>query len=206
MLTLGGTANGVEGDGVVAVVGECAGDVDDAPSDKKARVDTQAGLNDCGMVTGDGLQSKTKGHIMEVDHVELETTDEICIVEGDCLQKENNSPSIEAGKVEFGAIQVCRNYLRAYGDSWSSLGSNGFLKHLYKSGVGFYVFEGCKTIDMVFPLRRTKSDSVTFLPMFVSVKPLSQRCENRVPSHDRKSKIVRNKMCFLSLGCVRLTK
>ena len=43
----------------------------------------------------------------------------------------------------------------------------GFLESLYKSGVGFYVFAGCRVIDLVFPLRLGKDK---YLPLFVSVK------------------------------------
>jgi len=57
---------------------------------------------------------------------------------------------MQIGQVDFGTIQICRNYLRAYGDSWHSIGKQGFLEHIYKSGVGFYMFDGCKTIDLVF--------------------------------------------------------
>ena len=69
--------------------------------------------------------------------------------------------------IAFGAIQVCRNYIRSYNHSWASLRKHGFLESLYKSGVGFYVFAGCSVIDLVFPLRLGKDK---YLPLFVSVK------------------------------------
>ena len=69
----------------------------------------------------------------------------------------------------FGAIQVCRNYIRSYNHSWASLRKHGFLESLYKSGVGFDVFAGCSVIDLVlFPLRLGKDK---YLPFLVSVKP-----------------------------------
>eukprot|EP00980_Cylindrotheca_fusiformis_P005700 scaffold1190_cov69-Cylindrotheca_fusiformis.AAC.7 len=67
----------------------------------------------------------------------------------------------------FGAIQVCRNYLRAFDTGWKELGNGSFLETMYKSGVGFYVFPGCKTIDLVFPL---KMADAKFAPLVVSVK------------------------------------
>lgn len=73
--------------------------------------------------------------------------------------------------LSFGAIQVCRNYVRAYDNSWDSLRDENFLEQMYKSGVGFYVFAGCSTIELVFALRLTQVDGKTrYLPMFVSVK------------------------------------
>eukprot|EP00980_Cylindrotheca_fusiformis_P011622 scaffold2747_cov104-Cylindrotheca_fusiformis.AAC.12 len=70
----------------------------------------------------------------------------------------------------FGAIQICRNYLRAYDKNWKELGDSKFLEAMYESGVGFYVFEGCRTIDLVFPLKITDA---AFVPMVVSVKSRS---------------------------------
>eukprot|EP00980_Cylindrotheca_fusiformis_P031601 scaffold26664_cov191-Cylindrotheca_fusiformis.AAC.1 len=70
----------------------------------------------------------------------------------------------------FGAIQVCRNYLRAYNTDWKELGDQKFLKLTYESGVGFYVFPGCQTIDLVFPLKIADSE---FAPLVVSVKSRS---------------------------------
>jgi hypothetical protein len=74
--------------------------------------------------------------------------------------------------ISFGAIQVCRNYLRAYDKSWKRLGGEAFLENMYKSGIGFYVFAGCPLIDLVFSLRMSSGEGTTasYLPMFVSVK------------------------------------
>ena len=74
--------------------------------------------------------------------------------------------------ISFGAIQVCRNYLRAYDKSWKCLCDEAFLENMYKSGIGFYVFAGCPLIDLVFSLRMSNRDGTTtsYLPMFVSVK------------------------------------
>ena len=80
---------------------------------------------------------------------------------------------ISSGSLSFGAIQVCRNYVRAYDNSWESLGEQMFLERLYKSGVGFYVFAGCKTIDLVFALKRSVGPDTTYIPLFVSVKSRS---------------------------------
>ena len=79
------------------------------------------------------------------------------------------------GTITFSCIQVCRNYIRSYEDSWETLGKQGFLQNLYTSGVGFYVFEGCSVIDMVFALRVQENDqndqpTYYYLPLFVSVK------------------------------------
>ena len=71
--------------------------------------------------------------------------------------------------IEFSAIQVCRNYIRAYDDSWTWLRDEVFLKNIYTSGTGFYVFPGCGIIDLVFALRLGKTN-FKYVPMFVSVK------------------------------------
>ena len=77
---------------------------------------------------------------------------------------------VSRGSLSFGAIQVCRNYVRAYNNSWELLGEQMFLERLYKSGVGFYVFAGCKTIDLVFALKCSVGQDTTYIPLFVSVK------------------------------------
>ena len=48
-----------------------------------------------------------------------------------------------------------------------------FLERLYKSGVGFYMFAGCKTIDLVFALKCSVGQDTTYIPLFVSVKSRS---------------------------------
>eukprot|EP00980_Cylindrotheca_fusiformis_P028881 scaffold22665_cov94-Cylindrotheca_fusiformis.AAC.2 len=83
--------------------------------------------------------------------------------------KEKGFKQLKGGPT-FGAIQVCRNYLRAYDTSWSELGNTKFLETMYKSGKGFYVSQGCKTIDLVFPLKIGDSQ---YAPMVVSVKSRS---------------------------------
>jgi len=94
------------------------------------------------------------------------------LVSGGCESTQGHNQTAKLGsslkQVTFGAIQVCRNYLRLNDFSWTSLGEKDFLKNLYKSGVGFYVFPGCSTIDLVFPLWLAEKDQ--YLPMLVSVK------------------------------------
>lgn len=86
----------------------------------------------------------------------------------------NKKQKVAECRITFSAIQVCRNYIRAYYDSWSWLWNKVFLENMYKSGVGFYVFAGCGVIDLVFALRvkpagdRPEEDQ--YIPMFVSVK------------------------------------
>ena len=81
------------------------------------------------------------------------------------------SESNESPSVSVGFIQVCRNSIRSYKNSWASLGDQCFLRHIYESGVGFYVFEGCDLIDMVVPLRINRKDAKDeFIPMVVSIK------------------------------------
>ncbi|CAJ1963944.1 unnamed protein product [Cylindrotheca closterium] len=67
---------------------------------------------------------------------------------GDDMMTQNNDC-----QVHFSAIQVCRNYARAYDDSWSLLQNEVFVENMYKTGVGFYVFAGCSVIDVVFALQ-----------------------------------------------------
>lgn len=57
--------------------------------------------------------------------------------------------------VSVGFIQVCRNSLRSYGDSWNSLGDPCFLKHVYESGTTCFVHPGCPLLDLFIPLRIT---------------------------------------------------
>ena len=73
-------------------------------------------------------------------------------------------------EVSVGFIQVCRNSLRSYEKSWKSLGKESYLKSIFNSGIAFYVFPGCPTIDMVVPLRITKGTTTEHIPMFVSIK------------------------------------
>ena len=73
-------------------------------------------------------------------------------------------------EVSVGFIQVCRNSLRSYEKSWKSLGNDTFLKNIFDAGIAFYVFPGCRTIDMVVPLRITNGVVTEYIPMFVSIK------------------------------------
>ena len=73
-------------------------------------------------------------------------------------------------EVSVGFIQVCRNSMRSYEKSWKSLEKDSFLKSIFESGVAFYVFPGCPTIDMVVPLRLTIGNTIEYIPMFVSIK------------------------------------
>ncbi|CAJ1956157.1 unnamed protein product [Cylindrotheca closterium] len=106
--------------------------------------------------------------------------------DGDDMMTQNNDC-----QVHFSAIQVCRNYARAYDDLWSLLQNEVFLENMYKTGVGFYVFAGCSVIDVVFALRISvaapRKDDVTatrsssskkyqYVPMFVSIKSQSSFC------------------------------
>ena len=78
--------------------------------------------------------------------------------------------------VSVGFIQVCRNFLRSYRYSWKTLAKESFLKHIFESGLAFYVYQGCSDIDMVVPLRIRKggeSSTSEFVPMFVSIKCLA---------------------------------
>ena len=80
---------------------------------------------------------------------------------------------IEQCEISVGFIQVCRNSLRSYEKSWRSLADQPFLKHIFESGIAFYVFPGCPIIDMVVPLRITQGANTTdakYIPMFVSIK------------------------------------
>jgi hypothetical protein len=82
-----------------------------------------------------------------------------------------DSESKDGSSMSVGFIQVCRNSIRSYKHSWASLGDQCFLTHIYESGVGFYVFEGCDLIDMVVPLRINRKDAKDeFIPMVVSIK------------------------------------
>ncbi|MEL7196635.1 MAG: hypothetical protein AAFO96_29720, partial [Bacteroidota bacterium] len=112
----------------------------------------------------------------------------------------NNGASIT-----FSAIQVCRNYIRSYNDSWSTFRHQGFLESLYKSGVGFYVFAGCHVIDMVFALRVQQKDEMpSFIPLVVSVKSRVSFSEKeaqtecaRMTSKMKKTKASCGALCLL---------
>lgn len=82
-------------------------------------------------------------------------------------------PSLQKGEetqLSFNAIRACRNNLRVYNHSCSWLQDECFLANMYQSGVGFYVYEGCGVIDLVFPLRGHDGDNYRYLPMLLSVK------------------------------------
>jgi hypothetical protein len=82
-----------------------------------------------------------------------------------------DSESRDGSSMSVGFIQVCRNSIRSYKNSWASLEDQCFLRHIYESGVGFYVFEGCDLIDMVVPLRINRKEAKDeFIPMVVSIK------------------------------------
>lgn len=78
------------------------------------------------------------------------------------------------GKASISFIQVCRNYLRSYGASWTGLADQEFLKYLYKSGTAFYVFAGCSVIDLVASIRITEGNQddtkTSYVPLLVSIK------------------------------------
>ena len=76
----------------------------------------------------------------------------------------------KACKVSVGFVQVCRNSLRSYCDSWEALADTDFLKFVYESGTAFYVCPGCPVIDLVIPLRIETSAEPDFIPMLVSIK------------------------------------
>ena len=95
--------------------------------------------------------------------------------DGEEEEQEKKRTKRETGKVEFSGVQVCRNFLRVYDTSWHCLVDESFLEIMYCSGVGYYVFAGCKTIDLVFALKITKADgSIQYAPMVVSVKAHAQ--------------------------------
>ena len=87
------------------------------------------------------------------------------------------SEGISDSKVSVGFIQVCRNSLRSYCNSWKSLKNELFLERMFESGVAFYVCGGCPLIDMVVPLRINRPDPTSgtrskfrFVPLLVSIK------------------------------------
>jgi len=86
--------------------------------------------------------------------------------------RDSKKVKVDKQSITFGAIQVCRDYNRVYGQSWEGFKSQDYLKHLYKSGVGFYVFPGCDHIDLVFPLKRSDTDSKDgfYFPLVISIK------------------------------------
>lgn len=57
-----------------------------------------------------------------------------------------------------------------YDYSWKWLLDQSFLESMCSSGVGYYVFAGCKTIDLVFALKITAGDgTILYAPMVISV-------------------------------------
>ena len=122
-----------------------------------------------------------------------------CLINGGSTEDDNADDSVDDNMMiqnddcqcHFSAIQVCRNFVRAYDDSWSSLKDGVFLENMYKTGVGFYVFAGCSVIDLVFALRvsvtasKEGSDPTThtasstqynYIPMLVSIKSRTKFC------------------------------
>ena len=83
--------------------------------------------------------------------------------------------SIEERNVSVGFIQVCRNPLRSYSESWKSLNDQDFLKQMFDSGIAFYTYDGCPMVDIIIPLR-IKSDDVgnidgfCYVPMLVAIQ------------------------------------
>ena len=87
------------------------------------------------------------------------------------------SKRVAACSLSVGFIQVCRNNLRPYSNSWESLKDQAFLEHIFQSGIAFYVFDGCPLIDMVVPMRVNNLDGshgarpkFKFVPLLVSIK------------------------------------
>jgi hypothetical protein len=82
---------------------------------------------------------------------------------------------IEDCKVSVGFIQVCRNPLRWYSDSWRCFKDQVFLKYIYESSIAFYTCNNCALIDMVVPLRIKSQEEGSiegfcYVPMLVSIK------------------------------------
>ena len=99
----------------------------------------------------------------------------------------NTQVPIEECEVSVGFIQLCRNPLRSYRESWASLADQSFLKHIFESGIALYVFPNCPLIDIVVPLRITPgtNSKTEYISMFVSIKcgegysdkELAEECE-----------------------------
>ena len=82
---------------------------------------------------------------------------------------------IDDCEVSVGFIQVCRNPLRWYSDSWRCFKEPDFLKYIYESGIAFYTCNNCAMIDMVVPLRiksnvKGSIDGFCYVPMLISIK------------------------------------
>ena len=96
-------------------------------------------------------------------------------------------------KVSVGFIQVCRNHLRSYNKSWKGLNNETFLKHIYESGIAFYVFDGCEMIDMVVPMRiksdEGKFDGFSYAPMMVSIRSRIGYTQNEAEEECEKMKV-----------------
>ena len=110
-------------------------------------------------------------------------------------------------QVSISAIQMCQNYLRAYDDSWKELGNQKFLEHLYASGVGFYVFPGCKTIDLAFSLKLSTQTTIIFSPMVISVKSRAYfslaEAKAELEKNEEKGERIRFGTCPLFVGFLR---
>ena len=86
---------------------------------------------------------------------------------------------IDDCEVSVGFIQVCRNPLRWYSDSWRCFKDPDFLKYIYESGIAFYTCNNCALIDMVVPLRiksngKGSIDGFCYVPMLISIKSRQQ--------------------------------
>ncbi|KAG7339350.1 hypothetical protein IV203_025579 [Nitzschia inconspicua] len=85
-------------------------------------------------------------------------------------RKEEVSKQSSKTPITLSCIQFCRNYLRSYETDWSYLGDQKFLRQLYTSGIAFFTFAGCRTIDAVLPLRIGKGKSEKYIPCLLSIK------------------------------------
>jgi hypothetical protein len=76
----------------------------------------------------------------------------------------NPNPSNTTLTISF--IQICRNYFRE-----CRLDDEKWLERMYKSGVGYYVYQGCPAINLMCAIRSEGGEcDTTYHPLLVSVK------------------------------------
>jgi hypothetical protein len=103
----------------------------------------------------------------------------------------NPNPSNTALTVSF--IQICRNYFRE-----CRLDDEKWLERMYKSGVGYYVYQGCPAIDLMCAIRSVGVEGdATYHPLLVSVKCWKEFKSDQIDLSIEKMKVL---LCRVRTG------
>ena len=122
------------------------------------------------------------------------------MISGGNFHKNGKSPGLsnEDSTASVGFIQVCRNPLGSYKQSWKRLSEQAYLKYIYESGIGFSTCNQCDIIDMVVPIRiksneeGNTTDGFCYVPMLISIQSDSDYSDGFSPLKNVEKRLKRD--------------